>query len=460
MKPELVVVAGPHRGLTVTLESNKELYIGRSSSADVCLHDDKKVSQLHAKILPVGPREFILEDLGSTNGTYVNGKQMEQTPVQSGDRLKIGRTLFVYRTDAEVINPSDFHINEEEEYESAGDHVKKVMAEQLQLLSRIFAAISRNDNGRVALSECMEVICRAIHARRGIAFLRDPMSATTQQIATVIPAGFNDLPMQPTVLQEVARRQRYSPPSPNTGGAVAVPLKICGVVSGALYFDSPNDERPPVDGEAEFLEALGHAFSQALTKDKQARLAETAAEVFELLSLGGPRSPMDSKAIIEDCVDLYMDLAKARKVQLTTELGVGLYVAADDMLIRRAFERLCEHVITLSTGSVHIMTRQGGSKETQITLSYSGRGFDAQGLSHVFHVGGVGDDFRFAQEHGLDGTLAFCRAAVELGGGELTVSSPGPESGAVFMMTLPSEMKSTGFRKKMGSLRRSTEKYF
>jgi pSer/pThr/pTyr-binding forkhead associated (FHA) protein len=70
--------------------------VGRAPQSGVRLHDDY-VSQMHAKFYETGGRHFV-EDLGSTNGTYVNGRKISYpTELRQGDRVKIGKTILEFR---------------------------------------------------------------------------------------------------------------------------------------------------------------------------------------------------------------------------------------------------------------------------------------------------------------------------------------------------------------------------
>ena len=70
-----------------------ELTVGRASGCQVALEDDKAVSQLHARVFRRDGRLFV-EDLGSTNGTYLNAKKVGgAVALHKGDRLQMGRTV-------------------------------------------------------------------------------------------------------------------------------------------------------------------------------------------------------------------------------------------------------------------------------------------------------------------------------------------------------------------------------
>lgn len=71
--------------------------IGRASEADVPLTEDLGVSRLHACIEQYSGG-FVLRDLGSTNGTFLNGERLVgERPLKHGDELRVGSTVFHFR---------------------------------------------------------------------------------------------------------------------------------------------------------------------------------------------------------------------------------------------------------------------------------------------------------------------------------------------------------------------------
>ncbi len=89
-----VVTEGPKRGKSFDL--GKELIVGRADKCQVVL-DDSYVSQVHARVFARGDG-FVLEDLGSTNGTYLNRRRITgPVEVGRGDQIKIGKTVLELR---------------------------------------------------------------------------------------------------------------------------------------------------------------------------------------------------------------------------------------------------------------------------------------------------------------------------------------------------------------------------
>jgi hypothetical protein len=70
--------------------------IGRSAASDIVLKNDDYASGRHARLTRHGGLLYV-EDIDSTNGTYVNGrKAVGATPLRSGDRVRVGSTTFRY----------------------------------------------------------------------------------------------------------------------------------------------------------------------------------------------------------------------------------------------------------------------------------------------------------------------------------------------------------------------------
>ncbi len=90
----VAVVEGEKKGKTFTVTD--ELLIGRADSCGLTL-DDSYVSSQHARIF-ARDGKCMLEDLGSTNGTYLNRRRITApTELQRGDKVKIGRTVMEMR---------------------------------------------------------------------------------------------------------------------------------------------------------------------------------------------------------------------------------------------------------------------------------------------------------------------------------------------------------------------------
>jgi diguanylate cyclase (GGDEF)-like protein len=94
--PRFVVIEGTDRGNVLSLDSQRKLLVGRANDADIELHDTT-VSRRHCRICPSGDA-FEIEDLGSSNGTFVNGKRLEpqqRRRLRADDRIQFGERSVV-----------------------------------------------------------------------------------------------------------------------------------------------------------------------------------------------------------------------------------------------------------------------------------------------------------------------------------------------------------------------------
>lgn len=87
----LKFISGKYQGGEFPLKEEKQIVIGRSSELDMVLVEDM-VSRKHAKISVTGDK-IMIEDLGSTNGTFVNGEKVKTSRLKEGDRILIGTSI-------------------------------------------------------------------------------------------------------------------------------------------------------------------------------------------------------------------------------------------------------------------------------------------------------------------------------------------------------------------------------
>ncbi len=91
--PSLFVIRGSDQGTRYELEE-AILRLGRDKSSTIHIHDTE-VSRNHAELRRTH-RDYTVSDLNSSNGTFVNGKRIEQHVLVSGDQVQVGATLMLY----------------------------------------------------------------------------------------------------------------------------------------------------------------------------------------------------------------------------------------------------------------------------------------------------------------------------------------------------------------------------
>ena len=93
MNPRIVGIAGPFRGDVFPLRHG-DISIGREASNDLCI-TDAALSRRHCLLMPKS-EQFAIRDLGSRNGTRVNGVPVDEQLLSHGDQIAIGSSLLVF----------------------------------------------------------------------------------------------------------------------------------------------------------------------------------------------------------------------------------------------------------------------------------------------------------------------------------------------------------------------------
>ena len=97
MPTRLVVVGGSLAGTTVNITSGQQVTMGRAHDSTIVLDDDYASSR-HARLYPDASGQWIVEDLGSTNGTFLGQTKLNApTVAQIGVPIRIGKTVLELR---------------------------------------------------------------------------------------------------------------------------------------------------------------------------------------------------------------------------------------------------------------------------------------------------------------------------------------------------------------------------
>ncbi|MGD8352673.1 MAG: FHA domain-containing protein [Pseudomonadota bacterium] len=91
---QLVLLTGKKAGTHYLIKDDRMTVIGRDAECQIRI-EDPDVSRRHAAIQPFG-REFYIMDMGSTNGTLINGRQEEKRILRHADRITLGRQEFQF----------------------------------------------------------------------------------------------------------------------------------------------------------------------------------------------------------------------------------------------------------------------------------------------------------------------------------------------------------------------------
>ncbi len=139
--PSLFVIQGSDQGTRFLLEEPVHS-IGRTQNNSVRLHDTE-ISRAHAELFLRG-KNYVLRDMGSSNGTFVNGQAATEHELVSGDQIQIGKSLLLYTGFVE------------EASENLADKIDIVARAAQNDESRIVAALSHSEGSEWLMPEAGE----------------------------------------------------------------------------------------------------------------------------------------------------------------------------------------------------------------------------------------------------------------------------------------------------------------
>ncbi|MEP6707183.1 MAG: sigma 54-interacting transcriptional regulator [Pyrinomonadaceae bacterium] len=176
MPPRLVAISGRLTGATFFL-AEEEIVIGRETSATVCIADGS-VSRRHSRIQKQGD-EFVLSDLESLNGTFINGVPVKTRALMHGDRVRVGDSQFLVllQEGDSPSTSSDIQFHEQalsdETVHLRFDDALYLMARDLTALMKISTTINAIHGLDELQKTLLELLFEVVPARRGAILLSD-----------------------------------------------------------------------------------------------------------------------------------------------------------------------------------------------------------------------------------------------------------------------------------------------
>jgi two-component system, NtrC family, sensor kinase len=311
----LFVIRGIDQGTRFVLEGPM-IHVGRDASNNVQLHDTE-VSRHHVEIRCLD-NAFIISDLNSSNGTYVNGQRIKQHRLQSGDQLQMGSTLMLFtgpseETGEDLAKAIDIGQPREQDEGSRivhavsqeeGSRVFDFQAEMpqnswlararsnLQIMYRTALAVSHTLDIDQLLQRIMELIFEWVEADRGCIMLMDTDSKLLQPRVRRTREGIRadeKITISKTILDYVIEKNegvitsdarmddRWNPAGSilqmGIREAICVPMQGRYDMVGAIYIDTSTSAQQYIKkgGVAKFTEdhlklmvAIGHQAALAV----------------------------------------------------------------------------------------------------------------------------------------------------------------------------------------------------
>ena len=194
----------------------EEVKVGRSSTADLSL-SDRFLSRLHARFF-LRDDDWWLEDLGSRNGTHLNGTRLEETAkIRNGDTVRVSGCVLhidLAGDNAPATDSTDFgatifrtasDLLQGDSVDSVGDSPDAIrkLADRLRLLNEVHHALSRP----ISLNELLDLIlARAfehVECEEGALFLRQDDGSYKRAASRIANTGGGDTLYSETLLKEV-----------------------------------------------------------------------------------------------------------------------------------------------------------------------------------------------------------------------------------------------------------------
>ncbi|MBI3464459.1 MAG: FHA domain-containing protein [Planctomycetes bacterium] len=193
MSTLFVISEGPDQGARFEFDLER-LGIGRDSSNTIRLHDTE-VSRRHAELRRDGS-SYWLVDLGSANGTYVNGRPIRSAEISAGDTIQVGRTVMVFGApEASSELAERIRMISQQEADDASNIVKSISHGEgsrylarpheagspwltralgnLEVMFQTAREVSHTLDLDQLLASIMRLVFRSVDADRGCVLLRD-----------------------------------------------------------------------------------------------------------------------------------------------------------------------------------------------------------------------------------------------------------------------------------------------
>ncbi len=363
MRPRLVVLSGPLKDSTVPLLA-PEITIGRDTSNGLAVADPS-VSRRHFLLRQQGGK-FELGDLGSRNGTLVNGEPVQEQWLNHGDVISAGDSSFLFLIDEDEVLPSQGRVEFEDSQHTAETtviHPRDVVYLQPERLLRELPPTSRvaaNLNALLKISrivhsirdldelqgKLLELIFEVVPAGRGAILLADregqqfnslfarmrqqgqaPLVKVSRTVARqVLEQGISllgtDVPSHEDLgqVESLAESQVRS--------LLCVPLTVFQRVIGCIYLDSRSVASRLTEEHLELLTAIAGISSMALENARRLQWLEQENERLTI-EISQERSLVGESPKMKDVYQFLKRVAPTDStVLIEGESGTGKELAA------------------------------------------------------------------------------------------------------------------------------------
>ncbi len=280
---------GPNKGKVVPVTGTQAIMIGRDSSCGLQVID-RGVSREHAKIMRVGEM-VILYDLGSRNGSYVNGERIKEELLLEGDTIRVGATQLVFETGRSVRKgEEDLQYEEDDNFKSSlelnvkdlyvVDNIADRESGHFQAVCRAtnLFQVERDEKG--LLDKLLDLLLEYIPAGHAYIFIRDENTGKVAPQSIRRKADAHSAPVSRSILRKVIgeskailtadamQDERFksgdSIITNNIRSLICVPITGSGHVHGAVYAVNASLTEAFDQSDLQLVSALGSQLALAL----------------------------------------------------------------------------------------------------------------------------------------------------------------------------------------------------
>jgi Nif-specific regulatory protein len=293
LNPSLVCLSGPLAGQTFPV-GEEALTVGRHSSNRLQL-PDLAVSRYHCTLEPAAGR-FLLRDLGSRRGTFVNGLPVQERTLKEGDLVTLGGSLFLFQARSETGSgpavllgaatptaETTIHLSPEDAlYSRPGEVVAALASEQsgrtardLHTLLQAGTALQPLRSTEALARKLLDLALSAVPADRATLLLADRGTAELADAFALDCQGSTALfPVSRTLAGQVVEERRAVLAAdlleePDLQALIAVPLVHLDRPLGLLYLDTRDPRQRFDEGHLQLVTALAGLASGALATVRQ-----------------------------------------------------------------------------------------------------------------------------------------------------------------------------------------------
>jgi two-component system, NtrC family, response regulator HydG len=316
MNAELIVVNGPAAGMRYALDPSETL-IGRATNAQIVL-PEPEVGWRHCHIRHQGSR-FVIVDLRSSLGTYVNGMRSAERWLEDRDQIGVGKTILMFRSGEAEEAGSGGQV----EGANAALDTKPVLlsACSLVFLFRALAASIGEEQNELLQDRILGLVGDLIPVKQGLLLLG--MSATDLR-ATYLEMHPGDALRLDDVIEQVCEEGALQDTS---RPAIGVPLYLSGALGGVMILVPPAEEGPRLSAHLETLTAV--ASLAAIGFEANREVETLRAEKALLEEQIGTTGIVGNSAVIKRLLDLIERVApRDTTVLITGESGTGKELVA------------------------------------------------------------------------------------------------------------------------------------